>query len=1029
MLLSDISVKRPVFAAVISMLLVAFGVLSYQSLQVREYPDVTSPVLSVSASYPGASAAVMETQVTQVLEDAISGIEGIKTINSRSNDGSSRINIEFDLHRDIDEAANDVRDRVSRTQRELPDEVLNISIRKQDSDASPIVWLSISSPNLPPLELRDYVDRYLRDQFAILPGVSQVSVGGVGAPAIRIWLDRLELAARGLTVTDVENALRRENLELPAGRLDSDAREFPVRVERGYTTEEDFERLVIATGDDGHLIRLSEVAQIERGAEDLRDLRLTNGATSVSMSVTKQSTANTVEVMAAVNETIDRLNNELPAGMHIERSSDASVFINAAIDSVYTTIIITTLLVGLVIYLFLGSFRTMIIPMITVPVCLIASFIVLNALGMSVNLITLLALVLSIGLVVDDSIVVLENVHRRIEDGEPPLVAAFRGTRQVGFAVIATTAVVVAVFTPILFLTDQVGLLFAELAATVCAAVIFSSVLALSLAPMLCSKVLKAHHGEREPMVDRVFNWLGDRYEDAIRGLLPVSWIAFPTILFVGFSVFILSGLVEREFAPQEDQRVFFANISAPEGTSFTRMASKVDDILDPILPLYESGDIDSYTVSIPSWFSPSPNAAIVMVTLAPWGESDLDTESTMWGLVGQWNQIPDLRSWAFMRSGLSGGSGTQIQFVLQGTDFESLARYRDIVLAAAADYPGITDLDSDLRETQSQVIVEVDKERAAALGISAQAVGRTLQTMMSEREVSTYEVGGEEYSIIMQARDDQRASPEDLRNIFVRSESTRELVPLSNLISIRNEAGIGTINRYNRLRAVTLSGSVAPGYSLGDALDFLNQVVDQQLPAGVKVDYKGESLEYQDASNQIYFTFGIALLVLFFVMAAQFESFVHPVVILFTVPLAVAGAFLGMFVSGASFNIYSQIGVIMLIGIASKNGILIVEFINQIRDEGVEFRDAIVKACRIRFRPVVMTTMSTIMGSIPLLLAGGPGSESRFVLGVVIFSGVSIASVLTLFLVPLVYERLARNTGSPNAVAHELERLQAQTA
>ena len=1029
MWLSDISVKRPVFATVISMLLVGFGVLSFQSLQVREYPDVASPVLSVSASYPGASASVMETQVTQVLEDAISGIEGIKTISSRSNDGSSRINIEFNLDRDIDEAANDVRDRISRTQRSLPDEVLNVAISKQDSDASPVVWLSISSPNLPPLELRDYVDRYLRDQFSILPGVSQVSVGGVGSPAIRIWLDRLELAARGLTVTDVESALRRENLELPAGRLDSVDREFPVRVERGYTSAEDFERMVIATGDDGHLVRLSEVARIERAAEDLRDLRLTDGETSVSMSVTKQSTANTVEVMEAVNATITRLNSELPDGMQIARSSDASVFINAAIESVYTTILITTFLVGLVIYLFLGSFRTMIIPMITVPVCLVASFIVLNALGMSVNLITLLALVLSIGLVVDDSIVVLENVHRRIEEGEPPLVAAFRGTRQVGFAVIATTAVVVAVFTPILFLQDRTGLLFGELAVTVCAAVIFSSVLALSLAPMLCSKILKASHGERKPMVDRVFSWLGNKYEGAVRKLLPVSWVAFPAIIFVGFLVYVLFGMVEHEFAPQEDQRVFFANISSPEGTSYTKMVSKVPDLLEPIKPLYESGDISSYTVSIPSWFSPAPNAAIVMVTMAPWDESDMGTESTMWQLVGQWNQIPDLRSWAFMRQGLSGGSGTQIQFVLQGTDFESLAGYRDIVLDAAAAYPGITNLDSDLRETQSQVIVEVDKERAAALGISAQTVGRTLQTMMSEREVSTYEVGGEEYSIIMQARSDQRASPDDLRNIFVRSESTRELIPLSNLITIRNEAGIGTINRYNRLRAVTLSGSVAPGYSLGDALDFLNQVVEEQLPAGIKVDYKGESLEFKDASNTIFFTFGIALLVLFLVMAAQFESFVHPMVILFTVPLAVAGAFVGMFVTGATFNIYSQIGVVMLIGIASKNGILIVEFINQIRDEGAEFSDAIVQACRVRFRPVVMTTLSTVMGSIPLLIAVGPGSESRYVLGVVVFFGVSIASILTLFLVPMVYHRLARNTGSPNAVAHELERLQSQTA
>ena len=1027
MWLSDISVKRPVFATVISMLLVGFGVLSYQSLQVREYPDIASPTLSVSASYPGASAAVIETQVTQILEDAISGIEGIESISSRSIDGRATINIAFKLNRNIDEAANDVRDRVSRTQRSLPQEVDAVSIAKQDSDASPVVWLTVRSPNLPALELRDYVDRFIADQFSVLPGVSQVGVSGSGSPSIRIWLDRLEMAARGLTVTDIEAALRRENLELPAGRVDSIDREFPVRVERGYTSPEDFQQLVISQGADGHLIRLSEVARIERAAEDSRQVFLTNGENTVSMGITKQSTANTVEVLAAVNATMDRLNNELPGGMEIAKSSDASVFINAAIESVYTTIAITTLLVGLVIYLFLGSLRTMVIPMITVPVCLIASFIVLNTFGYSINLITLLALVLSIGLVVDDSIVVLENVHRRIEEGEPPLIAAFKGTRQVGFAVIATTVVVVAVFTPIMFLTDKVGLIFSELAVTVCAAVIFSSVLALSLAPMLCSKLLKPHHGQREPMVDRMFNWLGDRYENAVRRLLPSSWVAFPVILFVGFLVYVLYGLVPKEYAPQEDQRVFYANVSAPEGTSFIKMASKIPELEAPILPYFEEGAVSTYIQRVPSWFSPAPNGAIIAVTMAPWDESDAATTDVMNDLVAQWNQIPDLRAFAFMRQGLSGGNGSEIEFVLQGTNYDDLAQWRDIVLQRANEYPGIARLDSDLKETQSQIIVEIDKDRAAALGISAQTVGRTLQTMMSEREVSTYVVGGEEYAVIMQAREEQRASPEDLRNIFVRSDTTRELIPLSNLISIRNEAGIGTLNRYNRLRAVTLTGSLAPGYALGDALEFLENVVATELPEGVKTDYKGQSLEYHDSSNQIFFTFAIALLVLFLVMAAQFESFVHPVVIMFSVPLAVAGAFIGMFVTGATLNIYSQIGVVMLIGISAKNGILIVEFINQIRDEGAEFQDAIVRACRIRFRPVVMTTMSTVMGSIPLLMAAGPGSESRFVLGVVIFFGVSIASILTLFLVPLVYDRLARGTGSPNAVAHELERLQAQ--
>lgn len=1026
MWLSDTSVKRPVFAAVLSMLLVGFGILSFQTLQVREYPDISAPVLSVSASYPGASAAVMESQVTRLLEDAVSGVEGIESLTSRSLDGRSTINITFALDRNIDEAANDVRDRVSRNQGRLPQEVTSVDISKQDSDATPVIWLTIRSTGMAPLDLRDYVDRFIVDQFSVLPGVSLINVGGSGRPSVRVWIDRLELAARGLTVTDIEAALARENLELPAGRIDSETREFPVRVERGYRTPEDFRQLVIQRGSDGHLMRLGEVARVETASADSRQLFLTNGENTVSLGITKQSTANTVEVLTGINEVVNRLNQELPYGMTIAKNSDASVFINAAISGVYSTILITTLLVGLVIFLFLGSLRTTLIPMITVPVCLISAFIALNVLGYSINLITLLALVLSIGLVVDDSIVVLENIHRRIEKGEPPLLAAYKGTRQVGFAVIATTAVVVAVFAPIMFLTDNVGLIFSELAVTVSAAVIFSSVVALSLVPMLCSKMLKTE--PRKPMIEKVFIWLADRYERTLRSLLEVSWVAVPVIAFVLFLVVVLFAVLPQEYAPQEDQRVFLAMVSAPEGTSYTKMASSVIDMEGAIAPYFADGTVQSYIQRVPGFGSNSPNSGIIAITLAPWDKSNAKTTDVMNELVAQWNQVPDLRTMAFMRQGLSRGGGSQLQFVLQGSTYEELAQWRDIVLERANEYPGISRIDSDLRETQSQVIVEIDRDRAAALGVSAQAVGRTLQTMLSEREVSTFEMDGEEYSVIMQALDHQRASPEDLTNIFVRA-NTGALVPLANLITIRNEAGIGTLNRYNRLRAVTLSGTLAPGYSLGEAIDFLNEVVATELPPAAKTDYKGQTLEYIQSSGGIWFTFAIAILVLYLVMAAQFESFIHPAVILFTVPLAVAGALLGLLVTGASLNIYSQIGIVMLIGIAAKNGILIVEFINQTRDAGREFRDAIIEASRIRFRPVVMTTASTVMSAIPLLVAAGPGSESRFVLGVVVFFGVGIASILTLFLVPMMYDLLARHTGTPRAVADKLEAMQSRPA
>ena len=1027
MWLSDTSVKRPVFATVISMLLVGFGVLSFQTLQVREYPDIQSPTLSITANYPGASAAVIETQVTQTLEDSVSGVEGIESLRSSSSDGRSSINITFDLSRDIDEAANDVRDRVSRIQNTLPEELDAVTIAKQDSDATPIIFVTVTSANLEPMELRDFVDRFILDQFSVVPGVSQVSVFGTGGPSVRIWLDRLELAARNLTVADIEGALRRENIELPAGRVDSVDREFPVRVSRGYSEPEDFRQLVVGRGQDGQLIRLAEVARVELGPEDFRSTFLMGGTSSTALGVTKQSTANTVEVIAGVHEAINRLNNSLPDDMSLATAADSSVFINSAIQGVYQTILITTLLVGIVIFLFLGSARAMIIPMITVPVCLISSFITLNLLGYSINLITLLALVLAIGLVVDDAIVVLENIYRRIEKGEAPLLAAFKGTRQVGFAVIATTAVVVAVFTPIMFLTDNIGLIFSELAVTVCAAVIFSSVLALSLAPMLSSKLLKpaGHNATKlSQSTDRFFNWLGASYQKVLSRALNKSILAIPFLAFAFFMVGLLFSNLPTEYAPPEDQRIFIANVVAPESTSYNRMVSHLPALEEPMLPYVESGDIDKYVQRSPSFFSPAANSAIMFVALPPLGESELGTAELMQGLAREWNQIPDLRVFAFMRQGLSRNAGQQIEFVLQGINYDELAEWRDIILRETANYPGIARLDSDLRETQSQVLVDIDRDRAAVLGVSAQSVGQTLQTMMSEREVTTYEVGGEEYPVILQAEDEQRASPEDLRNIFVRSTSG-ELIPLSNLIEVRNEAGIANLNRYNRLRSVTLSGSVEPGYSLGDALGFLESVVEEQLPGTAAVDYRGQSLEYKESTSQIWFTFGIAMMVLFFVMAAQFESFVHPVVILVTVPLAIAGALFGLHLAGATLNIYSQIGIVILIGIAAKNGILIVEFINQLRDLGRSFDEAIVEAARIRLRPVLMTTISTIAGSVPLMMASGPGSESRVVLGVVIFSGVGIASIFTLFLVPMIYKLLARNTGSPEAVAKELETLQ----
>ena len=1029
MILSDLSVRRPVFATVLSLLLLAFGALSFRDLPLREYPDVTPPVVSISTIYPGASASIVETQVTQAIEDQVSGIAGVKSMSSSSSDGRSRISIEFSLDRDIDEAANDVRDRVARVLGSLPDAADPPRVAKHDSDARPIQYLRLASPNMDGMALTDYASRYVTDQLSVIPGVADVTMNGAGRYAMRIWLDRVALSARDLTVDDVEAALRRENLELPAGRVDSDQREFQVRMARNYRTPEDFRQLVLAHGEDDRLVRLGEVADVEIGPVSLRSEFRSNGVSTVGIGIVKQSTANTLAVLRATKEKMAAINETLPGGMSLFTSSDESVFIESAIDAVYTTMLITMGLVGLVIYLFIGSLRATLVPAVTIPISLVASFTVLGAFGYSVNLLTLLALVLAIGLVVDDSIVVLENIHRRVEEGEAPLLAAFNGARQVGFAVVATTAVLVAVFVPIIFLSDSVGRVFAELAVTICGAVIFSTVVALSLAPVLASKVL-AESGEGSRLtrlLDRRFASLSRSYERTLAACLPHPWIFAGVLALVAGAIFGLLRVVPSEFAPREDQGAFFARASGPEGASYAYMQERMRELEAAVLPLVEFGDVTNVQTVVPGWGSTSVNRAVVLVSMAPWGERERSTQQAMEEVMGSWQAIPGIRAYPFMRSGLArGGGGRPVQIVLGGTTYEELAAWRDLVLERAAANPGLLRLDSDYRETQPQLLVRVDRDRAASLGVTVERIGRTLQTMMGERRITTYVDRGEEYDVILQAKADQRATPDDLENIYVRSSATGRLIPLSNLISVENLADAGTLNRYNRLRAITLSADLAPGHILGDALDFLEEAVRTELPATAQLDYKGDSLEYKESSAGLSFTFGLALLIVFLVMAAQFESFVHPFVIMATVPFAVFGALLGIFLTAGTLNIYSQIGIVILVGIATKNGILIVEFANQLRDAGRTFDDAILEAARVRLRPVLMTALSTMMGSIPLMLATGAGAESRTALGIVIFSGVLFTTAMTLVVVPVFYRLLARNTGSPEAVGRELRDMQA---
>ncbi len=1030
MWLSDISVKRPVFATVLSMLLLAIGALSFRDLTVREQPDTVAPTVQVQVGYPGANAEVIETRITQVLEAELSGIEGVKNIRSQSRDGQSSLTVEFYLNRNLDEAANDVRDRVSRVSRRLPEDANQVSVQKADADTQPIMWLTLASNDMGLMELTDYMQRYLLDRFATIPGVSQINLFGSGGPSMRVWIDRQALTARNLTVADIETALTRENVELPAGRIESRDLDFQVRIARNYQTADNFRNLVIAQGADGHLVRLGEVANVEIASRETNRIFRTNGSLTTGFGIIKQSTANTVEVLDAVKAEVEEVNADLPEGMELITSGDESLYIRAAIDEIYWTIGITTALVGFVIFIFLGSVRATLIPLVTIPICLVATFSVLALFGYSINLVTLLALALSIGLVVDDAIVVLENAHRRIEEGEAPLLAAFNGTRQVAFAVIATTVVLVSVFAPVAFLRDSIGRVFAELAVTIAAAVIFSAVLALSLSPMMCSKLLRSSTKESKltHTLDQAFVWLSNRYQAVLRTTLRAPWVSVAACVAIAFGAYVLLQGIPQEYAPVEDRGQFNGQIQAPEGTSYDRLLVSAMKVEAALQKYFDDGSVQRGIVSVPGWGN--NGAGIVNVTLKPWGERKIATQDMLDDLNKQWEEIPDIRVNAFLSGGNrggGGGGGSPVQIVLGGPNYEELARWRDIIIARASENPGLVRLDSDLRETQPQVLVRVNNDRAASLGVTARSIGSTLQTLMSERQVTTYVVDGEEYDVVLQAKPEQRASYADLSNIFVRADRSGELVPLSNLMALEDMAGPSQLQRHNRMRAITLSANLAPGYTLGEALDYLENVIRTELPNTAQIDYRGESLEYKEASGALYFTFGIALFVVFLVLAAQFESFIHPLVIMVTVPLAVAGGLLGLWVSGKTLNIYSQIGIIMLVGIAAKNGVLIVEFINQLRDKGMEFKDAIVEASRIRLRPVIMTAFAAVMGSVPLILAEGPGSASRAALGVVIFSGVTFATFFTLFIVPAVYNLMARGTSSPNAIAHRLDELRTE--
>jgi multidrug efflux pump len=996
-------------------------------------PEVESPVVSIETTYRGAAADVVETKITQVIEDRVAGLEGIVKITSQSVDGRSSINLEFVPERDVDEAANDVRDRVSRVASQLPPEADPPEIGKVDFNAEPVIWLNLSSSTLDVLALTDYAERVIVERLGVLPGVARVRFGGARRYAMRVWLDREALAARQLTVADIESALRRENVQLPAGRLESSQRELTLRTETGLNTEQDFRDLVVGRGADGYLVRLGEVADVRLAAENERSLSRSNGVPGISIGVEQISRANTLEVAAEVRAEMERIRPQLPPGTVLEVNLDRAVFIAESMREVVLALVISVLLVLAVIYLFLGNLRATLIPAVTIPVSILGAFLVMAWLGFSINVLTLLGLVLAIGLVVDDAIVVLENIYRRLEQGEPPLIAAVDGSREIGFAVIATTLVLVAVFVPISFLQGNVGKLFREFGITVAAAVLFSSLVALTLTPMMCSKLLAggATRSWLSNSVDRFFHRLSSSYDALLRRLMRRPWLVIGTTLGAVAVAALLLRVLPTELTPQEDRGMMFVSLNGPEGASLEYMDRHARMAEDIMMREVATGDVVRANMRVPGGFGGASemNQARGFVALAPWSERERTAEQIAQSVRGPLSQIAGVRATVNLPSGWVRGGNSPVQVVLGGTDYAELVQWRDLLMERMQANPGLANVQSNYEERKPQVKVSVDRDRAADLGVSLETVGRTLETVLGSRIVTTFIDRDREYNVILQGRAEDRATPSDLDNLYVRSGRTGELIPLSNLVQLDEVAGPTRLNRFDRLRAITISASLAPGYPLGEALDFVEQVVADELPPAARLNFDGESREFRSSGNQMYFMFLLALVVVFLVLAAQFESFLHPFVIMTTVPLAVIGALVGLWLYGMSINVFSQIATIMLVGLAAKNGILIVEFANQLRDRGLDYREAVIDAAAIRLRPVLMTSLCTAFGALPLMLASGAGAEARQAIGVVVFYGVVISVVLTLAVVPAVYTLVARNTQSPQTIAKLIERLRGAAA
>ncbi len=1017
MQLPEISIRRPVFATVLSLLIVLVGVVSFTRLNVREYPKIDNPVVTVETKYTGASSAVVESQVTKVLEDSLSGIEGVDVITSISRQEQSQITVNFVLSRDADSAAADVRDKVSRVRQRLPQGIDEPVIAKVEADAFPVIWLSFSADTLNVLQLTDYANRIAKPMLQTAPGASDVRVFGERKYAMRIWLDPDRLAAYKLTTQDVEDALRRSNVEVPAGRIESKLREFNVSTSTDLQTPQEF-RNVVVKSVNGIQVRIGDVARVEQGPQAERTATRLNGKDAITLGVIRNATANPLDLSAAVRSMIPKIKENLPPGVEIEIANDNSVFIDRSIKAVFQTIVEAAILVALVIFVFLRTVRASFIPLVTIPVCLIGTFALMALFGFTINTLTMLALVLAIGLVVDDAIVVLENIYRHIEDGMSPFHAAIRGAKEVGFAVVAMTMTLAAVYAPLAFTPGRTGKLFTEFALALAGSVVVSGFVALTLTPMMCSIMLKHNHNPSwfDRTMERQLQRMSNAYGRLLQWTLTPGrvfgrsisrrWWVVAVMVLAGLGTWTLLKSTKSELAPLEDRGVILTVVNGPDGATLdytTRYTLAIEKMAEK----YTEFDRIFTVVG-----NPTVAQGNVFYRARPWEERTKSTLEIAREMTPMVSGLPGVTAFPITPPSLGQPFRDRpLNFVILTSDsYQNLAQVVRSFQEEIAKNPGIVSVDTDLRLNKPEISMEVDRERAADMGVPVDQIARAVETMMGGRQVTRYKREGDQYDVVVQTASTGRDTPDDIERVFVRGKGD-VMIPLSALVKIKEVVVPRELNHFSQRRSASITANLAPTYSLGEAITFMNATAQKVLKPGYSTDLNGTSREFVKSSGSLVIVFALALLFIFLVLAAQFESFIDPLVIMLSVPLSMVGALLALQFSGGTLNVFSQIGLITLVGLITKHGILIVEFANQLREEGMELFEAVTKSATLRLRPILMTTGAMVLGAIPLALASGAGAESRKQIGWVIVGGMSLGTLLTIFVVPTMYTLLARKS------------------